>query len=247
KQAGQAYIDTRHTVDPAKKEDFQKRAAANAFGKAMRTYGDADFQKKIAEHLRKNNQAINDQWQKDFEKAMGYDDPATSPWYVDPGELGAQVSKTLNGLSDIKLPELKFDNTKAWGEQFRQEAGAAFAKSAGVLKDADTGGRRRAAIEKREEDLQRYRQGLIDDPELAKYRREGWNKKGEERRGPEAADARELHWRRVPLIRREVSKVDQALKQLDWTRARVGANGSRWQWMSVDRSRWKLIASDSSR
>jgi len=83
-----------------------------------------------------------------------------------------------------------------------------------VLNNAGAMGQKRAAFEKRQEELQARRQALIDDPELARYRSEGWNKKGEERGGQNAAEARESHWRRAAFLRGEIGKVDQEQKRV---------------------------------
>jgi len=149
-----------------------------------------------------------------YRQQMGFNDPTTSPWYVEPGKSEQSMKNALGLLSGVKMPDLNFSRTAEWGKQFGEEAKAAFARPATMISNADAGGRRRAAIEKRQEELQARRQALIDDPKLAEYRREGWNKKGKERSGQNAAEARESHWRRSAFLRGEVSKLDQEIKQL---------------------------------
>ena len=164
-----------------------------------------------------------------YRQQMGFNDPTTSPWYVEPGKSEQSMKNALGLLSGVKMPDLNFNRTAEWGKQFGEEAKNAFAPAVGVLNNAGAMGQKRAAFEKRQEELQNLRQALIDDPKLAEYRRDGYKtvtnkvtgkKELQERRSTDYAkdlkyaEARENYWRRAAFLRGQVGQVDQKIKQL---------------------------------
>ncbi len=172
---------------------------------------DDEIHRRIGENAIKSGR-YSDIYNEIYRRQMGFDDPTTSPWYRDPAKLKGQLNVTLGALSDVKIPELKFEKTDKWWEQFKKDTKAAFAEPAGMVAQANAMGSRRAKFEEHEERLRNRRQALIDDPELAGYRREGWNRRGRERDGLKAAEAREAHWRRSALLRGEIGKIDRELE-----------------------------------
>jgi hypothetical protein len=170
----------------------------------------AEVERRIASTQAASQRYLNI-YNRSYRRQMGFDDPTTSPFYRDPAKLKGQLDVTLGALSDVRIPELKFEKTAAWGKQFREDTKAAFAEPAGMVAQANAMGSRRTKFEEYEERLRNRRQALIDDPELAGYRREGWNRRGRERDGLKAAEAREAHWRRSALLRGEIGKIDREL------------------------------------
>ncbi len=165
-----------------------------------------------------------DLYNKETRRLMQWDEERASPFYQSPQELKDAVEDFTKALKDFKF-EPTYDETAKVLKALPANLKAALSGSSEMLGGFDEMGRRRQRLEKIESDLLYRKQSLIDDRELARLEKTGWEKSADgeliERESKDYLknlsykEAREDHWRRSAAIRQQIRVVDLQLRRVE--------------------------------